>query len=185
MTAGGIDTLRRTLETYGPAAPEEERHRRRMLALLDTPAPFSREQYAPGHFTASGFVLSPDRGALLMVHHAKLHRWLQPGGHVEIGDATLIDAARREVREETGLGADWLSSSSTAPLDLDVHAIPAHDAAPAHEHFDVRFGFRAATVAVAHGVEATAVRWVPLSELASVWDAESAATRRLLDKLAV
>ena len=40
---------------------------------------------------------------VLLVHHARLDRWLLPGGHVEPEDGCVEDAARREVIEETGV----------------------------------------------------------------------------------
>src|SRR5476649_814705 len=36
-----------------------------------------------GHLTASGFVLDATRKRVLLLHHGKLRRWLQPGGHGE------------------------------------------------------------------------------------------------------
>ncbi|MDX1745166.1 MAG: NUDIX domain-containing protein, partial [Halobacteriales archaeon] len=51
-------------------------------------------------FTASGFVVDGER--VLLVDHARLGRWLQPGGHIEARE-TPVEAAIREVREETGV----------------------------------------------------------------------------------
>ncbi|HEY6909072.1 MAG TPA: hypothetical protein VI356_06870, partial [Myxococcales bacterium] len=36
-----------------------------------------------GHLTGSGFVLDASRSRVLLLHHKKLGRWLQPGGHGE------------------------------------------------------------------------------------------------------
>jgi len=125
--------------------------------------PFRRDHFVPGHFTASAFVLSPARDALLLLHHAKLERWLQLGGHVEAGDATMLAAARREVLEETGLGQ--LIGEVLDPFDLDVHRIPGRAGEPEHEHFDVRFLFRAAREEHRGSAESLDVRWFPLQEL--------------------
>ncbi len=137
-----------------------------MLDLLDAPGdPFRRDRFDPGHFTASAFVLAPDGNALLEVHHVKLGRWLQPGGHVEPGDESLAAAARREVLEETGLGDLAPEPGAPEPFDLDIHPIPAHRAEPAHLHFDVRFLFRSGSVEARAGPEARAIRWTPLDQV--------------------
>jgi 8-oxo-dGTP pyrophosphatase MutT (NUDIX family) len=128
--------------------------------------PFARDHYVPGHFTASAFILSPEGDALLLIHHRKLGRWLQPGGHVEPSDADLLAAARREAAEEVGGRDLTLDPRGSGVFDLDVHTIPAHGASPQHEHFDVRFLFRSPTRRVVEGEEIDGARWVPLAQLA-------------------
>ena len=84
------------------AAPEEEKSRELILALLDcSPDPFSRDQFKPGHITCTAAVLHPDGEHILLMYHHRHRRWLLPGGHVEEVDALLSSAARREAIEET------------------------------------------------------------------------------------
>lgn len=112
------------------------------LELLQSlPAPFSRTSYAPGHVTASAVVLAPDLQHVLLVHHERLRRWLQPGGHVEPDDTTVQDTARREVLEETGLVLD--PSRAPTLVAVDVHEIPETRSEPFHLHHDLMFHFTA------------------------------------------
>ncbi len=156
------------LRTYTPDDPRERDFKTRMLELLEARGdPFSRSHFVPGHFTASAFVLSPDSDALYLIHHKKLERWLQPGGHVEQQDRDLFATAIREVEEEVGLRDVREAAHQTRIFDVDIHAIPARKAEPAHLHFDVRFVFVAPSVdAVNASDEVNDGRWVPLHELA-------------------
>src|SRR5258706_5904097 len=113
-----------------------------MLELLEQPAPTSRSSFTPGHLTASGFVMSPERDAVLLIFHKKLGIWVQPGGHIEEVDASLQAAARRAVAVEVWIE---LPDSAARVFDVDIHAIPARKDEPAHEHFDVRYCFHAPT----------------------------------------
>jgi coenzyme F420-0:L-glutamate ligase len=90
---------------------------------------------APGHLTASALVLDPSRQAVLLTLHPRVGLWLQLGGHCEPGDHTLLDAAAREAREESGIGA---LSFDPAPLRLDVHPITC-SLGVATRHLDVQF----------------------------------------------
>lgn len=172
--------VRALLDAFEPVDALEAAHARRMRELLGAPDPFRRSAFAPGHFTASAFVLSPDEGSLLLILHGKLGRWLQPGGHIDPDDADPVAAARREVAEETGLTD--LRLASRGLFDVDVHAIPASRREPGHEHFDLRFLFVAPTWTHAAASDARAARWVPLGEVAAVESDESVmrAVRRLL-----
>jgi 8-oxo-dGTP pyrophosphatase MutT (NUDIX family) len=141
----------------------EEAYRQRMLALLRAPGdPFAAGRFEPGHFTASAFVLSPDGRDLLLVLHGKLGLWLQPGGHVDPDDASILAAARRELLEETGVRARDEGTPTTGIFDIDLHAIPARNADPRHEHFDVRFLLFAQDRDLVARSDARAARWVAL-----------------------
>jgi 8-oxo-dGTP pyrophosphatase MutT (NUDIX family) len=123
-----------------------------------------RSEFDPGHFTASGFVLSPDHKSLLLILHGKLGRWLQPGGHIESDDFSVEAAARREIEEETGLGAILRMDAGLARID--AHEIPARGTEPEHVHIDLAVGFVAQTDVLGPIDEVLDARWVPLEELA-------------------
>jgi coenzyme F420-0:L-glutamate ligase len=88
---------------------------------------------AAGHITASALILEPVRGLVLLTLHPRAGMWLPVGGHCEPGDATLLDVASREAREESGLGA---LSFDPMPLNLDIHPITCSLGVPTR-HFDV------------------------------------------------
>jgi 8-oxo-dGTP pyrophosphatase MutT (NUDIX family) len=162
-----LDSVRELLSGYGPANSAEASFVDRMLELCRAEGACERSHFAPGHFTASAFVLSPDRRDLVLIHHKKLGIWVQPGGHVEPNDEDLIGAARREVLEEVGLGElEPITNGASAVFDVDIHSIPARKADPAHEHFDVRFAFVAKTRSLVHSDEVADLRWVPLPDVA-------------------
>jgi 8-oxo-dGTP pyrophosphatase MutT (NUDIX family) len=143
-----------------------------MLELLEAAGqPFSRRQLEPGHFTASAFVLSPERRRVLLVHHQKLARWLQPGGHVEAIDVDLSSAARREVNEETGVIVG--ARLGDGIFDVDVHVIPQNPRDGMHLHFDVRYAFVALGERLDASPEVLGARWVELGEVARLTDEES------------
>ncbi|MEO8359654.1 MAG: NUDIX domain-containing protein, partial [Vicinamibacteria bacterium] len=133
-------TLQQALSEHKAAEPREEMDRIRMAAFAKAhPNPFDRA-IVEGHFTGSGLVISEDGASVLLLHHIKLQRWLQPGGHGEPGETVGENVAAREVTEETGLVAR-LHPTAPRPFDVDVHVIPARKLDPQHEHLDLRYLF--------------------------------------------
>jgi 8-oxo-dGTP pyrophosphatase MutT (NUDIX family) len=110
-------------------------------------------------------VLSPDLSSLLLIYHAKLNRWLQPGGHAEPGDTDVFASARREAMEEAGVDGLCLVDGRVL-FDLDIHNIPGRAEEPAHRHFDLRFLFLAPSWEATAGSDAVDFRWVGLAEVA-------------------
>ncbi len=158
-----VEDVRSLIKGHHGSDEREQAFCQRMLALCDRPAPFARTHYEPGHFTASAFVLSPDKTQMLLIFHSKLELWLQPGGHLEPEDPTLVEAARREVEEETGLSEVALFDPEKPILDVDIHMIPAREQEPDHEHFDVRVLFVASTWEASAGSDAKDLQWVNLA----------------------
>ena len=163
ITVAGILAAVEAWEADGDGEAEKSRELVRML-LNHTPAPFSREQFTPGHITATACVLNPSGDSVLLVHHKRLGLWLFPGGHIEAEDATAADAARREAVEETGVK---LAPAGAARLaGIDVHGIPARGSEPYHLHHDLVFGFRAEAEAIQGSEETRAVVWRRFEEFA-------------------
>lgn len=118
-----------------------------------------------GHITGSAWVIDPERKAVLLVEHRKLGKWLQPGGHAD-GESDVLNVARRELEEETGLGEYFLADGQKAIFDLDIHEIPPCRGVAAHLHYDVRFLFvSSVSCQVASNNESRQVKWVQLDEL--------------------
>jgi 8-oxo-dGTP pyrophosphatase MutT (NUDIX family) len=121
---------------------------------------------AQGHLTGSAWMVSPRRDRALLVHHRKLDRWLQPGGHAD-GDPDLAAVAMREAREETGLIAAHLVSPEI--FDFDRHWIPQRGAEPGHWHYDFRFLVEADPLApLLLSAESNELRWFALQEIEAV-----------------
>jgi 8-oxo-dGTP pyrophosphatase MutT (NUDIX family) len=141
--------------------------------------PYSRSQW-PAHFTGSAVVVSADGQQVCLVHHGKLNRWLQPGGHADASDAgEMAQTALREAREETGLD---VALRGAEPLDVDVHVIPARKTEPEHRHLDVRYLVVAKNPeALRHDPnESHGAQWLDWDE--ALKRADEAPLRRLLEK---
>lgn len=127
------------ITTYASPYEEEKDFCRLFLDLLKNSDCFQRD-HLPGHITGSSFIVDETRKFTLLTHHAKLNKWLQPGGHAD-GEEDILNVALREAKEETGLQNFKLLLPTI--FDLDVHLIPARKEFPEHYHYDVRFLFEA------------------------------------------
>jgi 8-oxo-dGTP pyrophosphatase MutT (NUDIX family) len=166
----GRARLHALLRLHVPADAKEAADLAEILAFLDRhPEPFDRG-IPEGHVTGSALVVSATGDRVLLLHHRKLRRWLQPGGHAEPGEREGETVALREAREETGIEGLALHASARRPLDVDVHLIPARGAEPAHRHLDLRYLVVAPRDASLRrrAAEARALRWFAWEDLATV-----------------
>lgn len=152
------------LQAYRERWPDQAALAGEFLALLGDPAdPFVRGRLQ-GHFTGSAWVVSADGQRTLLTHHAKLDRWLQPGGHAD-GDRDLAAVALKEAQEETGVPG--LVVEAETIFDLDRHWIPERPGIPGHWHHDVRYVVRAgADERFVVSAESHALAWRTVREVA-------------------
>lgn len=141
------------------AEPTEsaEAARARVLAFCRQHPDALHRSCLDGHLTGSAIVVDAAGRRTLLLHHAKLDRWLQPGGHAD-GDGNLANVALREATEETGMSGLRVVQPA---IDVDIHTIPARPNEPEHLHLDVRFAViapRDAVVELNH--ESLGARWV-------------------------
>jgi 8-oxo-dGTP pyrophosphatase MutT (NUDIX family) len=157
-------SLLSALRNYKIVYEEERSFVPRFIELLQHPDAYQRT-HLPGHITGSAWIINNDATKVLLVEHAKLHKWLQPGGHAD-GDENVLRVALREANEETGLIN--LTTVSDGLFDIDIHAIPARKdlSFPQHDHYDVRFLFRAdENDKLLISDESTDLKWISLKEL--------------------
>jgi 8-oxo-dGTP pyrophosphatase MutT (NUDIX family) len=176
------DTRRRwllkRLERYEPYDEQEASMLLRLMSFAIANEKCCDRRLKAGHVVVGAWIVDRPRESAVLLHHRKLEKWLQPGGHVE-NDPSLIDAASREVSEETGLRKFRLLSAEI--FDVDVHTIPARKSEPEHIHYDVRFVFEAAKGARLHlSDESNELEWVKLERITARND--SASIRRLVEK---
>lgn len=169
--------LARRLADHEPSDEAEAESLVAVRRLLAVPDAFSSAFFVPGHVTASAFVVHPTQDSVALLLHSKIGKWLQPGGHIEREDESVVGAALREVFEEIGAGTvdePWL-------CDVDVHVFPARADVPQHLHHDVRVAFTSDTADLVVGDGAEDVRWWPFTEALELGASVARPVRKLIE----
>ena len=157
------------LDTYQAADELEHEHVQTLIAFIKARDNPFHPQLPAGHITVSSILLDQAQEKILFHYHQKLDRWLQFGGHVEPDqDFNPLQAAIRELMEETGLSVTAFSVVSGEPIDVDVHLIPERGDFPAHLHHDLRFVFK---LILSVQFDETSFKWIPINELLAWEDA--------------
>lgn len=162
-----LDLLRRHL----PADAHEAAMTAQTIAFVEAHPDSFERSLLEGHVTGSAWILSPDRQTVLLIHHRKLDRWFQPGGHAD-GNPDVAAVALQEAVEETGLTDVRLTSPQI--FDVDVHLIPERENLPAHLHYDIRFQCVSNDkILFGENREIKNARWFRLDEAEQVAQSES------------
>ncbi|MFI5979158.1 NUDIX domain-containing protein [Streptomyces sp. NPDC051452] len=99
--------------------PDEATPLSEPMRLLTRGGCTSRHDF-PMHVTVGALLVHAGTEILLVQHRAfGILLLLQPGGHLEPSDATLLDAALRELAEETGVDPQQVVRASRAPVYIE------------------------------------------------------------------
>ncbi|MGD0537741.1 MAG: NUDIX domain-containing protein [Verrucomicrobiota bacterium] len=117
---------------------------------------------------------------VLVAHHRRLNAWLPLGGHIEL-DEDPETAARREVKEESGLDIELLgerppTSSLTTRALIAPRFLNVHQITPTHQHIGMIYLARSpGSTARLAPAEHFALRWCTSAELDELQPAMSEA----------
>ena len=105
---------------------------------------FNRKNFT-GHIVANSLIIHNNK--VLTIFHNLLKMYIQPGGHVDENDNSVLDAALREAEEETGINDlvlfEW-HKQTQIPIFIESHLIPENlkKQEKQHYHHDFMYVFK-------------------------------------------
>lgn len=105
---------------------------------------------------AVGAFIVNDAGRVLLIRRGDNGLWALPGGGQDFGES-VADAARREVREETGLGVEI---TSIVGIYSDPGHVIAYDDGEVRQEFSIVLRAEVAGGILGAGDDAVEARWV-------------------------
>ena len=104
------------LDNYVPMTEEEAATQQRVIDFVQAQENCFERSLEIGHITGSAWLLDKEGSHALLMHHTKLDRWFQLGGHCD-GEANVLAVALKEAQEESGI-------MDIAPVSFEIFDIP-------------------------------------------------------------
>ena len=159
--------LKEQILKYVPYNEQEEKDKPLLLEWLSEPGIFTRKNKR-AHFTASAWVLNPEKTKVLMIYHNIYDSWAWMGGHAD-GEENLLAVAEREAKEESGISK--ISPLSEDILSIEIVTVSGHEKrgeyVPSHLHLNVTYLFEAPEEQdlTIKPDENSGVMWIPLDDI--------------------
>lgn len=159
------------LKRYIPWNEQEEHDKAVMLHLLETQKDIFMRDNQTAHFSASSWLLNKEHTKVLMIYHNIYHSWSWTGGHAD-GETNLLEVARREAMEETGVTS--IKAVTEDIFSIEILTVDGHvkrgGYVPSHLHLNVTYLLEADEDAVIRikPDENSGVKWFTLEEALEV-----------------
>ncbi|MGH8966447.1 MAG: NUDIX hydrolase, partial [Actinomycetes bacterium] len=154
------------VSAYLECYPDEAALLGEPLRLLSQGGDFASRRNFAMHVTVGALLVRGDAEVLLVEHRA-YGITLQPGGHLEPTDSTLLGAAVRELTEETGVDPGAVVPVSKSPVYVEYGRVPARPEKdePEHHHLDLGYSLVTADadVGCVQESEVRSAGWYPLA----------------------
>ena len=135
--------IKEQILNYIPFNEQEERDKKLLLEWLSEPDVFERKNER-AHFTASAWVVNPERTKVLMIYHNIYDSWAWMGGHAD-GEENLFAVAEREAKEESGITD--IKAISEEIASVEILTVSGHEKhgkyVPSHLHLNATYFFEA------------------------------------------
>lgn len=128
------------IKQYQPKNEQEMNDKTAMLDFMEKNDDCLLRSNQIAHFSASVWIVNPERTKVLMIYHNIYDSWSWVGGHAD-GEEDLAVVALRELQEETGVENAHLVSDDIISLEiLTVDGHVKHGAyVPSHLHLNVTY----------------------------------------------
>ncbi len=168
------------LDNYVPMTEEETATQQRVIEFVQAQENCFERSLEIGHITGSAWLLNKEGSHALLMHHTKLDRWFQLGGHCD-GESNVLAVALKEAQEESGISD--IAAVSFEIFDIDVHTIPEHKDIKAHEHYDIRFLLQVQSdELVVQNKESKELRWIAKTSKLTDLPTQEASVLRMFEK---
>lgn len=130
--------LHSLLQNYTPFDDHEKKMVQDVITFVESTPDCFENTHAHGHITASAWIVDAERKHTGLVHHVKLNKWMQPGGHSDGKSDTAQESLREAIEEFGNIGLKLVHENI---FDVDIHAIPEDKkrGLGKHLHYDIRF----------------------------------------------
>lgn len=167
------EKLLKLLKNHKPYNSKEKEMLERFIDFVEREPNCFDNYCKEGHVTASAWVVDLEKQKTCLVHHVKIGKWFQPGGHSD-GNPDTPQEALREAREELGMPDLELANEDIFDVDIQIISEDTKRDLGEHLHYDARFLIIAdSNVSPEKSEESHDVRWVGIDEVIELNDDEA------------